>query len=77
MNVKMLYVAVPLQYNDRNLVIRTSIPLKNLDLLSYSISKKVDIVTAILAIVALFMAILLTKDIYAPIKELTDFSSRL
>lgn len=77
MNTKMLYVAVPLQYDNRNLVIRTSIPLKNLDLLSYSINKKVGIVTIILALAALFIAVLLTKDIYAPIKELTNFSSRL
>ena len=77
MNIKMLYVAVPLRYNNRNLVIRTSIPLENLDLLSYSINKKVGGVTVILLVIALLIATFLTKGIYAPIKELTRFSSHL
>ncbi len=77
MNVNMLYVAIPSRIKDKNIVIRTSVFLNDVSRFTSSLNGRMGISIVLLTLLAIVFAFLIAKSVFKPIKELSEFSSRL
>lgn len=76
-NKKMIYVATPINIENREIYIRSSLYYDNVKKLINNLFYKILFILILIIIISIFVAVFFTKGITLPLNKLTDASNRV